>query len=158
MMKYTLQEISWVDILKIWETKLWIGRKSSIRNMSSMVCCEPDNYDMSIYEKYTPSFFGVYDGELLIGVNSGHRTNDEYYRSRGLYIRVQYRGKGISHLLFDAIDKQAISERCKYVWSLPRKSAVPAYEASGYIKTSDFIDEEVEFGPNCYVIKNITLI
>ena len=48
-----------------------------------------------------------------------------------------------------------MEEQCTHIWSLPRKSALSVYEKYGFIKTSDFFDERVEFGPNCYVKKEL---
>ena len=39
----------------------------------------------------------------------------------------------------------------KMIWSMSRKSALPAYLSVGYEQTTDFFNEGVEFGPNCYV-------
>ena len=51
--------------------------------------------------------------------------------------------------------KQAKKEKCDAVWSMPRKSALPAYEKFGFVKQGDFFDEGVEFGPNCWVLKRL---
>ena len=51
-------------------------------------------------------------------------------------------------ILFNQIDKQAKKENKTVCWSIPRKTALPAYEKAGYIKCSDWFDEGMEFGPN----------
>jgi len=36
------------------------------------------------------------------------------------------------------------------LWTIPRQSSWPAYKNVGFIQTSDWFSEGVEFGPNCY--------
>ena len=79
--------------------------------------------DMSIYEKYVPSFWAVFDNDNIIGVNSGFATSDVRYSSRGIWVNPNYRSKGIAQLLFDQIDIQASKENKELCWSIPRKKA-----------------------------------
>ena len=146
--------VKFEDILPIWQNKLWPNRKSSIKPMSSMMY--QGGFDMSIYKKYEPTFFVVYNvvGDI-IGVNSGHRTSDKLYRSRGIWVDPLYRRKGIAGILFCETFGQAMREKCNGVWSVPRKDALLAYEKVGFKKTSQFFDEGMEFGPNCYVYSDL---
>lgn len=146
-------KITFDQILPVWQHKLWPGRESEIKPMSSMVY--EGGYDMNIYNLYTPTFWGIYDIDSisLIAVNSGHRTSATVYRSRGLYVDPAYRGRQLASKLFKSIDEQALIEECEHVWSLPRKSAAFAYTSNGYNKTSPWINSGMEFGPNCYVLK-----
>lgn len=146
-----LRRITFDRILPVWENKLWPNRESEIREMSSMVY--KGGTDMSIYEKYTPTFWGVFDGDRVIGVNSGFRTSDDMYRSRGIWVDPEYRRRGVSRMLFRALNAQAIQEHCSYIWSIPRRSALGSYQRAGFQQSSEFFDEGMEFGPNCYVIK-----
>ena len=153
-MRYKSKIVDFKTIFPIWNDKLWPQRKSPINPMSSMTYDR--NYDMKIHEKYKPTFVAVYNiDDKIIGVNSGHRTDDKLYRSRGIWVEPLYRRKGIAGILFCEIERAAMEEQCTHIWSLPRKSALPAYEKYGFIKTSDFFDEKVEFGPNCYVKKEL---
>jgi len=146
--------VDFETILLFWKEKIWPDRESTIKPMSSMMY--QGGYDMSIYEKYTPTFFAVYNvvGEI-VGVNSGHRTSDELYRSRGIWVDPRYRKLGVSGVLFCELHGQAMKEGCKALWSVPRKEALPAYKSVGFIQTSEFFDEGMEFGPNCYVYKEL---
>jgi len=148
-----LKTIQFADIKDVWDSKLWPNRRTPIKPMSSMQYLE--GFDMEIYNKYKPTFFGAYNGDLLVGVNSGHRTKENLYRSRGIWIDPSYRGQGISKMLFGAVDSQARDEGCTAIWSLPRKNALKAYESFGYVKQGEFFDEGMEFGPNCYVLKTL---
>lgn len=145
--------ITFEEILPIWSTKLWPGRKSKIGPMNPMEYLGGNNID--IYVKYNPTFFSMQLNDQIIGVNSGFRTDQHLYRSRGIWINPDYRRKGISKKLFRDLEDQAIKENCTCIWSIPRKSAWPAYKAFGFEQTSDWFDEDMEFGPNCYVLKSI---
>lgn len=109
-------------------------------------------HDRQIYEKYKPSFFVFEINEEIVAINSCHKSSDDAMRSRGLWVKPEYRRQGITRKLFNAIFDEALSQRCKYVWSLPRKTALVAYEASGFVKTSDWIETETSEA-NCYVRK-----
>lgn len=146
-----LSFIDYRDILPIWETKLWPDRISKIEEMSCMTYQK--DYDIQIFDLYEPTFWGIYYEDKLIAVNSGHRTSETDYRSRGLWVDRNYRRRGMTKLLFNALFEQAKKEKVSLVWSCPRKAALAAYEASSFQKISDWFDEGMEFGPNCYVEK-----
>ena len=64
----------------------------------------------------------------------------------------EHRGKGISKLLLNKAIRYANKEwNAKMIWSKWRESALAAYLSVGYEQTTDFFNEGVEFGPNCYV-------
>ena len=109
-------------------------------------------FDASI-EDNIPTFFGMYIRDELIGVNSGFKTGEYEYRSRGLYVKPEYRRKLIATMLLEATQMQAIRENAKMIWSMPRKTAVQTYLSFGFKQSSKFFDENVEFGPNCFVVK-----
>lgn len=144
--------ITFEDILPIWRDKLWPSRKSAIEPVS--VIQHDGSYDMSIQQN-VPTFFGVYVDDVLVGVNSGVKTTSTHYRSRGLYVDPAYRGHKIAKRLLQMVDDQAISEGCSIVWTMPRKEAYPTYLSMGYVATTDFFDEGVEFGPNCFASKTL---
>jgi GNAT superfamily N-acetyltransferase len=112
-------------------------------------------HDNRIYKLYTPTFFGVYDNEKLIGVNSGHRSKKNEYRSRGLWVDPDYRGRKIGKILLQATINKAVEEGCDLIWSLPRESSMPVYNSVGFDKKSDWITKGVLYGPNCIAIKNL---
>ena len=145
-----IEKSSFNVILTYWKNKLWPNRKSDIKPMSSMLYL--GGFDMLIYKKYLPTFFIATINNKIVGVNSGHRTSKFSYRSRGIWIDPNYRNRGISQKLFSAIKDTALKENCKNIWSIPRKTALPVYEKFGFDRTSDFFDEGMEFGPNCYVL------
>lgn len=150
---YQVKEIDYETIYIVWRDKLWPGRVSPIRAMSSMQYL--GGYNVAVYDLYTPTFWGLYCNDGLIGVNSGYRSTDDAYCSRGLWIDENHRGKGLSKLLFVELEKQALSEGCQALWSIPRVTSFPAYKSFGFEASSDWFTEGMEFGPNRYVFKLI---
>ena len=57
------------------------------------------------------------------------------------------------------LEKKAIlqgkKEECHWIWSLPRKTALPAYTRVGFKKRGKWLDKDVEFGPNCLVTRQL---
>lgn len=148
-----VKTLTFEEILPIWNIDLWPNRKSEIKPMSSMVYL--GGYDMSIYQKYKPTFFSLQINDQIIGVNSGFRTDDHLYRIRGIWINSDYQRQGMSKKLFEALENQAIEENCTHIWSLPRKISLACFKAFDFEQTSEWFDENMEFGPNCYVLKDI---
>lgn len=153
MTSIVIKNIDFETIKSIWSEYLWVNRASDIKPMSSMTY--HDTYDMTIYDKYTPTFFGAFDLNNLVGVNSGHRTSTDYYRSRGLYVNPKYRKQGISTLLLNATLEQGKNENCDFCWSLPRLSSIRAYKKVGFRRVSNWSNQEFEYGPNCTVVKQL---
>ena len=147
-------KISFEDILPIWENKLWPNRESAIEGVSAMTWPyegNPDPIDMNIFE-YQPTFYGVYMDGKLVGVNSGHKTSDTQYRSRGIWVDPAYRKRGVAQLLFVLTEHQARIEKCEMIWSIPRKTALTAYTKFGFTTVGDFIVTETA-DANIYVKK-----
>lgn len=146
-----VREIDFNTIYTVWHDKLWPGRLSPIRPISSMRYL--GGYDMDIY-KFEPTFFGAYFGtHRLVGVNSGFETGDGWYRSRGIWVDPSAGGQGIGRALMEATEAKARSKGCTVMWTIPRQSAMPFYAKCGFERTSEWFDEGVEFGPNCYATK-----
>jgi GNAT superfamily N-acetyltransferase len=106
---------------------------------------------------YPAYFFGVYDNDTLIAVNSGYLTTDTEFRSRGLWVDTAYRGMGIAQQLLLTTIQQAQLSGASMIWSIPRLTAVPAYERAGFITVGEPISEQVEFGPNIYCVKELNI-
>ena len=137
-------------IMPYWRL-LWPDR-DQIPLMSSMLY--KDGYNVSIYTKYKPTYFGFTIDGNIVGVNSGHRSNDNEYRSRGLFVLPQFRNKGIAVKLLSATIEQAKKEDCNTVWSVPRMLSLYTYEKAGFERTSDFFKTET-CSHNCYVLYKI---
>ncbi|MDA8915589.1 GNAT family N-acetyltransferase [bacterium] len=148
------RKISFDTILPIWKNELWSDRTSAIETHSAMTWPfegAPDPIDMNIFD-YKPTFWGVYIDDKLVGVNSGHRTNHTQYRSRGIWVDPDYRGRGIAQQLFTLTEHQALVEDCLLLWSIPRKTALSSYTKFGFETVGGYIETETA-DANIYVKK-----
>ena len=147
-----VQQITFEQILPIWHNKLWPNRVSIVETHSAMTWPYTHinkSYDATVFS-YPTTFFGIYDQNKLIAVNSGHLTTQQEFRSRGLWVDPDYRGKKLAQQILLATIDQAKQEGAEMVWSIPRLTALPAYEKVGFNTVGERIDEGVEFGPNIY--------
>lgn len=156
MLSLCVKEIEFDIIQPVWRERLWPGRVSVIETHSAMTWPfegDPAEYDMGIFE-YPATFWAVYDADQIVGVNSGHRTSDTQYRSRGIWVDPDYRGQGIAGMLFQALEDQAVAENCLMIWSIPRKSALSAYTKFGFAPVGEYIQTETSES-NIYARKYI---
>jgi len=147
-----VQQITFQEILPIWQNKLWPNRVSKIETHSAMTWpyTHPfQPYSMDVFN-YPATFFGIVDQDTLVAVNSGHLTTQQEYRSRGLWVDPDYRGMGLAQIILLATINEAKKEGASMIWSIPRLTALPAYERVGFKTVGDRVDEGVEFGPNIY--------
>jgi GNAT superfamily N-acetyltransferase len=162
---YSLCKISFEEIYDVWQIELWPGRENL--NKLSTLTIKNNNVEQQTYIKRYEStvvFFGLKytnyyyeEKEELVGVNSGAQCGLKLYRSRGLWINPKHRGLGASKDLLNAVIEEGKSRGCNEIWSLPRKNSLYAYENTGFRKQSDWIEDDVEFGPNCIVTRPIDL-
>jgi GNAT superfamily N-acetyltransferase len=148
--------IDFKDIEPVWRERLWPGRTSAIETHSAMTWPFGNvaaKFDMTIFD-YPATFFAAYSDNKLVGVNSGHKTTDTLYRSRGLWVDPDYRKLGIAQLLFSSTEMQARLEGCSAIWSIPRKTALPSYQRFGFETVGGFFGTETSEA-NIYVIKSI---
>ena len=143
--------VDFKTIYPIWKHKLWKGRISKIEESN------PIDY----LGKYNPELlknkaicFACYIDSNIVGVNTLLPTSNNFCRSRGFYINPEQRLKGIGKKLMETTLQYAYNLNFKCIWSLPRKSSLPFYLKFGFKQTSEF-DDQYEFGPNCFIIKNI---
>jgi hypothetical protein len=151
------KKIEFSDILQVWKTYLWPQRVSAIETHSAMTwpySDNPESIDMKIFE-YKPVFWGAYQDNKLIGVNSGHRTTNQEYRSRGIWVDINHRNQGIAQTLFALTQHHAVLEKCNMMWSMPRISALGVYQRQGFICQGNTFGTETS-DENIYVSKKIT--
>ena len=148
-----LKHISFETILPVWSEYLWPGRTSIIEQCSAIEYNSlPYTYNID-YMACKPTFFGLFDGAELVGVNSGHAT-EKSYRSRGLYVFEKYRGLGYGIILLEETVNFAKKEGYEFVWSIPRKSSFSTYFKTGFTLSSEWFGTETsEY--NAYAINSI---
>lgn len=139
-----ITRINFQIIQEIWyEEDMW-GQLAYAEPVSTMLYLE--GYDMKIKNLlYSEPVYYAYlvNGEIA-GVNSFHKVNDEQCRSRGLYVYPKYRKMNIAvELLKYAIEINK-GKSYKFIWSMPRSTAIQAYKRAGYNITSEIF----EFLPN----------
>lgn len=147
-----IERLNFKTVESIWSTKLWPNRTSAIETHSAMTWPfegNPESIDMNIFN-YPATFWGVYLDDKLVGINSGHKTTDEQYRSRGIWVDPEYRKRGVAQMLFLLTAHQAKIEGCELLWSIPRKTALPAYTKFGFETVGDYIITETS-DANIYV-------
>ncbi len=145
--------------LDVWRTELWPGR-NNIRPLSSMTW---DHFnktagtDISIYNKYQARFWAMLDrSDNIKAIAAGHQVDNSYYRTRGIWVASDVRGGGLISCVLWAVCREAADLGCSIVWTLPRKKALNAYIRAGFTQDSEFFDEGVLYGPNCYAICRLT--
>jgi GNAT superfamily N-acetyltransferase len=146
-----IKSLSWDAIEFIWRTYLWPDRTSKIESNSAMVFTSGyDMYNMNT----TPSFFGYFINDELVGVNSGHGCADNMYRSRGLWVFPEHRGKGIGQQLLIETINQAKRENADMIWSFPKRTSWKTYNSVGFELASDWQKSETS-NENAYCILKI---
>lgn len=141
--------ISQAEALEFWRRHLWSETVKPVAPVSSMVLGW--GYDMAIYQIAQPFFFGVRSANSeLVGVVSGFATSSEHFRSRGLCVLPEFRGRGPGVLLLKAVLTKAEDLGFRLVWSFPRDSAFATYQRAGFRQVSDWFPNSEGLGRNCY--------
>ena len=150
-----VKQISEADGLAAWKAHLWPGREK-IRAVSSMTWnheTKEAGIDTSLYARVQAKFFALCDRQNeIVAVAAGHPVDSTYYRTRGIWVSENYRGLGLITSVLWAVLRDAADQGSSIVWTLPRKQALNAYERAGFRQDSEFFDEGVLYGPNCYAI------
>lgn len=146
-----IRRLTWEEVQPIWNLRLWFGRDSE--PVTSMMYL--GGYDMA-YKEQTPVFLGVKPAENVIAVNSYVRTEGTQYRSRGLWVDPDFRGKGLAKKLLTHMLQCIRDEGGTMVWTMPREEALSAYESAGFVRTTDWFDQE--WGRNCYAMTSLRTI
>ena len=154
-----LQRVNEDRGLDVWRSELWPGREK-IRSLSSMTwdhAIKTASTDTSIYKKYRASFWAMVNkSDDIKAIAAGHQIDNSYYRTRGIWVANDVRGGGLITCVLWAVCREAAELGCSIVWTLPRKKALNAYLRAGFNQDSEFFDEGVLYGPNCYAICRLT--
>jgi GNAT superfamily N-acetyltransferase len=146
-----IKTITFEEILPFW-LKLWTWEtEESVPRHSHMMY--PDGY---FGFDYTPSiiYYAVIEDDKIVAVNSGHTTPDNMYRSRGLWVEPEYRGKGYGILLLRACIEKSIELGCTATWSYPRDTSWLTYKAAGFHLSTEWISSENKIKNAYCIVKN----
>lgn len=139
-----IKKITFEDTLTLWKEGLpnmSLEPCSAMSCMKKMVLNENDEYNRVDHydlenQKFTPTFWGAFYEDKLIGCNSGHMTLDRLYRSRGLYVKEEYRGQRAGQKLLLKTISQGVHEKAIGIWSYPRREAWITYHHCGFLLSS----------------------
>jgi len=151
-MNFLVGSATWDEVLPVWRDQLWPGRASKIEPTSAIQYL--GGYDM-LNMQAVPVFFCVRVDNKIVAVNSVVRCADGSARSRGLWVDLAYQKQGLARIVLECSILQARDWQASHLWTMPRKTAWPAYQSIGFTQTSDWFDEGVEFGPNCFASKKL---
>lgn len=143
--------ITYEKIESIWRLYLWPGRQSSIEPISWIN--HMGQIDMTL-KIGSPTFWGAFESDVILGVISGFKTSPEMYRSRGIWVAPDHRNRGLGRLLLEEVDKQAVREGCRAVWTMPRSSSWEFYSKMGFRITGT--TDQYEFGPHLLALKSLS--
>ena len=142
-----ISTLTFEEIYHIWSTELWPNRVSEITSTSAMNYL--GGYDISNMD-FQPTFvcYKSEQGEIL-GVNSGHLCVNGSYRSRGLFVFPDYRGRKIGQMLLRATIDQARKELADFIWSYPKQTSWKTYESADFKLSSPWEISELGFNAYC---------
>ena len=162
-----IKKITYDDILPMWTKYM---PNMSLEPTSAMSCFLIhvknektykfefiDHYDLE-NQKFTPTFWGAFDNEKLIGVNSGHMTLDRMYRSRGLYVNKDYRGRGIGQKLLMKTTSQGYHENAIAIWSYPKHDSWSTYGYVGFRQSGHTFNFEWEQSGESFNTKSVVVL
>ncbi|MBK8202198.1 MAG: GNAT family N-acetyltransferase [Bdellovibrionales bacterium] len=122
-MKILIQEISFREILPIWEHCLWPSRKSRIEPTSIIDHIGELSLEM---ERLNPVFFwGGFRGKnnQLVAVLSAFPTSEDHFRCRGLWVHPEVRGTGVGRELILKAEQESLKLGRTILWTMPRMVA-----------------------------------
>ena len=143
-----IYRIDFETIQKVWRENLWVEGDSADKRYNRIKI--DGKFDQDMAEK-TVMYWAYKLDDEIVGVNSGYKSCENYYRSRGLWVTPRFRGAGFAKSLLDVVIGESIFWNCKYVWSYPREESLGVYESMGFKKQGDF--EIADYGFNCIAIK-----
>lgn len=151
MGQWTIQEITYHEVLPIWQMQLWPGRESPIEPVSAID--EFGNIDPELMHT-KPNFLGCYNSSGgLVGVVSGFPTSTQAFRSRGLWVEETHRKLGIGAALIKHIQTTALGLGYQYLWTMARHSSLAFYQKVDFVPTREL--HQYEFGPHFICIKKL---
>lgn len=109
-------------------------------------------YDMT-YKEEEATFLGIIVDDEIVAVNSYVPTEPCEFRSRGLWVHPDKRGRGYANKLLQRTIMETLESNGRYLWTMPREAALPAYESVGFVRTSPWFD--ADWGRNCYALKSL---
>lgn len=148
-----IRPITFEEIVPYWKKHLW----SDWDNISRINAYTQKDYcyrtakyltTEQLVKIFKPIYVACFIDDDIVGVESGYKTNIDYYRIRGLWVDKAHRRKGIATELvrhFECLSKE------RYIWSIPRETALDFYLNYGFKVTG--IPEISTTDQNYFVVK-----
>ena len=146
-----LEQLTFEEIKFIWEKELWPNKKNGVQKANEWTWVSGHvvlGKNKNMIAKVEPIFYGIREDNKIVAVNSVYRSNENNWRSRGLWVYPEYRRCGHATTLLGWAQLHTKTFGGDYLWTVPRKSALPAYEKVGFNKCSEWFDDG-QYGPNC---------
>ena len=132
-----IKRVKFETIQDIWyEEDMW-GQLAYAHPISSMLYLNGVNKKIQDLKYSNPIFYAYIIDRKIAGVNSYHKVNEDQCRSRGLYVYPKYRKNNIGVELLKYAIEQNKDAGYKFIWSMPRSTAIETYKKAGYVITSD---------------------
>ena len=154
-----VEEISFEEIKEIWERELWPNKKNGVAKANEWTWYWLQTElgkDKQMAKDAEPTFAGIRSNKKIVAVNSCYYSNSkgvfDYWRSRGLWVHPDFRRQKYSTVILTWCLEHAKLKGGHWMWTVPRQSAMPAYQNVGFIQQSDWFDDG-QFGPNCIASK-----
>ena len=154
-----IKEITFEQILDCWKTGLWSKYVDQNLKINRVNTTTQKNYCYRVIEYLNqeqierllkPIYIGYFTDEIIVGVESGYKTNKDYFRVRGLWVDKNYRGQGVATQLVQYFENLCVE---KYLWTIPRDSALNFYLKYGF--RVDGLSVKTVYGQNYFAIKEL---
>ena len=153
-----IKEISFELILAYWSEYLWkeyhdqglkINRVNTTTQKKYFYRALKYLNQEQVEQVVKPTYIAYFFGSEIVGVESGYKTNVDYYRLRGLWVNKNYRHEGVARKMVDYL---ANKSKEKYLWTIPRESALGFYTKYGFIVTGKSV--KTVYGQNYFAVKD----
>ena len=138
-----IHEISYERISHYWKIYLWPERYNSEDEIPKYNLESKDGYLYHVIKGINPRdidllikpvYIAFYENHGITGVLSGYNSNTDYFRIRGLWVDTNLRRQGIASKMLKYFESNTNK---KYIWSIPRESALPFYLNRGFKVTGE---------------------
>lgn len=154
-----IKEITFDEIKYYWKKYLWAKYTTKIHKVDIHT---QKNYFYRVIKHLSsslsrdqidkwikPTYIGYFVDDKIVGVESGYKSNIDYYRLRGLWVHEDYRGRGIATKLLNYLEER---NNENFLWTCPRENALIFYIKYGFKITG--ISEKTLYGQNYFALKN----
>lgn len=150
-----IREITFEEIKPYWNI-LWKNYVDEGYDISKVNIWTQKNYCYRILKHFNneqlvdllkPIYIAYFVDDDIVGVESGYKTNIDYYRIRGLWVDKSYRNKKIATELVKWFENKS---KEKYIWTIPRQTSLEFYLKLGFKITGTV---KSIYGENYFAVK-----